>query len=215
MSWQIRIPHTHREQSPGEALADNADSAIVDREERRVAFWLLFNARESTVGELIDKIDHATPEQRRRLLDEAREGCGLETASSIEAKERLRATRTGSGDLLRRDGDGFAVQACCVPWCTFAERSNVRRWACDAHKDAGDFEPWRGGLRIAMSESGALVDLDERDTERARQAVRDESAHAQAKGREAERAAENTEAEALRRVQDERVERELPQGFGT
>ena len=88
--WQIHIPHNGRDQTPIEAICDNVDDAITDPEQRRIANHLLFDAAcdpdIGTVGDLLDKVEGATPEGRRAILDQARESAGLPSTAKVEGQ---------------------------------------------------------------------------------------------------------------------------------
>jgi hypothetical protein len=102
MSWQLHIPHLHRDQTPAEALAANADG-VLEGEDRRVAAQLLFDASVdptvSTVGDLLDRIERADGGERREILDDTRRNAGLESATDTDAHRELRwSARWLAGD---------------------------------------------------------------------------------------------------------------------
>jgi hypothetical protein len=90
--WAIRIPYRRRD----DLLADvdlaarrelEGEDAMVTRHLATAAML----AGDRTAGDLIDRIDRATPAQRRRLLDEARQAIGLERSEDIDTRERFAA----------------------------------------------------------------------------------------------------------------------------
>jgi hypothetical protein len=92
MSWQIRIPHRHRDEMIV-SVVDTAGEALAG-EEATVTRQLAFDAlRRGTtrVGELLDELEAAGPEGRRALLDRARRGAGLPTTGEVEALSRAEA----------------------------------------------------------------------------------------------------------------------------
>jgi hypothetical protein len=80
-----------------------------------------------TVGDLLDRIEGASPEQRRQIADEAREAAGLTSFTEIEANqkqaEELRwpPTPPSSGS---RDENGCAIQKC--PHCEAVSSPKAR-----------------------------------------------------------------------------------------
>jgi hypothetical protein len=125
----------------------------------------------ATVGELIDKLEKATPEQRRKMLDDARVGAGLPTTGKVE----------------------FEAQHKFVQHAARLRAGN-------------DHRP----MRLAYTETGAIVDLNARDDDIARERTKAESLRRVREDRLAERAAE---AEAIREHDDARAEqtrREIP-----
>ena len=157
-----------------------------------------------TAGELIDHLEASGPEQRRLSLLRARAGAGLESVETVEARERVEAASHTSG------GGVSAWQMCGDPTCNAVPlnelgapvASTVRRWWCEAHRDQarpGDMQPPSSGIRI--SESGALVPVDE--YEEAREAAKAESRRAELEARLDESEAD---AVAVRRHEQAREE---------
>jgi hypothetical protein len=164
---QLRIPHRNLDQPLAEALSD-LPRHLPDAEDRAVARHLLRDAASSpgfeTVGDLLDHVEQASPEQRREIADAAREACGLTTMSKIEEhRELARATSwpptapTAAGP--KRAADGKAVFPCAASGCErFSsgslgepQRINVRRWWCSEHRhlaQPGDDEPVKDTIRI-------------------------------------------------------------------
>jgi hypothetical protein len=147
MSWQISIPFRDRGDSLAE-VADAAREAIPDPEEREVARRLVLAAAQDghrTAGELIDRIEAASPEQRRIMLDRAREGAGLKRSAAIDA-EAIR--HPGSG----RDAQGRSLQLCHADGCMnypldagggWAPAA-AKKWFCPEHEhlaEPGDLDP--------------------------------------------------------------------------
>lgn len=85
MTWQIQIPFRERSDS----LSDVAEAARElptdeSRVVRRLVLDTILGGQATTAGELLDKLEKASPEQRRKMLDRAREGAGLKSATRIE-----------------------------------------------------------------------------------------------------------------------------------
>jgi hypothetical protein len=74
--WRIQIPYRSRS-DPLTSVADAASELPTD-EERAIARQLVLDeivgGSATTAGELLDKIEKASPEQRRKMLDDARVG---------------------------------------------------------------------------------------------------------------------------------------------
>jgi hypothetical protein len=94
MSWRISIPSRSRSDS----LSDVAEAArVLPADEARVTRQLVLGAivdgTATSAGELIDLLEKASPETRRKMLDTAREKAGLPTASEIEFRHRHAAVQ--------------------------------------------------------------------------------------------------------------------------
>ena len=63
----------------------------------------------TTAGELIDKVEAETPEQRRLRLDRAREGAGLESTVELERRQRFELDQQGG---RARAGQESSLQVC-------------------------------------------------------------------------------------------------------
>ncbi len=92
MTWTIDLPWRGDPEQPLlEAMTDTR--VIEDREQRAVAYELMFDAYVSdhaeTLGEVVDNLERAEPAERRRMLDKARLAAGLETTSDVEAHKRF------------------------------------------------------------------------------------------------------------------------------
>ena len=171
--WRIQIPYRDR----SALLTDVADAAreLPTDEARAIVRSLvlgeLVGGSATTVGELLDKIEQATPAERRKMLDDARVGAGLPTTATVEAHQAAE----------------MASHAARI-------------------KAGAETRP----LRLAYSESGGFVDLNERDDEAARARAKEESLRRAREDRLAERA---VEAEAIREHDEaraEQVRREVP-----
>jgi hypothetical protein len=136
--WQLQIPFRSR----SDTLADVAEAAreLPQGESRdvarQIALGALVDGTATSAGELLDQIEKATPEQRRKMLDDARVKAGLPTTATVEAHRR-------------------------VEMASHAGRI----------KAATDHRP----IRLGYSESGAIIDLNERDDDIARERAREES----------------------------------------
>lgn len=91
MTWMLRIPFRDRRDS----LIDVACAAreLPDREDRATTRALVIGAQLEdgleTAGQLLDRLEAAGPDERRQLLDAAREAAGLKSASDIDDAERF------------------------------------------------------------------------------------------------------------------------------
>jgi hypothetical protein len=214
--WQFHVPYRSRDETPREALTGNAVAAIADPEERRVAAQILLDSvadpNVRTVGDLLDRVEAATPDQRRAMLDGARRRAGLATTGRIEAMEAFEAASSRSSAGARSE-----YPICAAPECRSFPvndigahaRTNVRRWWCAAHKhlaEPGDMEPRTSGVRY--SSSGALEFADEVEAEGQRARVEAESRRRQREVREAQRREEGERLAELEAARDERQRRE-------
>ena len=171
--WQLRIPYRSR----SDPLTDVVEAAreLPTDEERAVVRQLVLGeivrGSATTAGELLDQIEAATPDQRRRLLDDARVGAGLPTTGDVEFEARFKMIQ-----------------------------HSARLKAGNDHRPQ----------RLAYTESGAIVDLNEADDEAARSQATAESRRRVHEDRLVERA---VEADAIRQVDEARAARfrkELP-----
>lgn len=220
--WRIKIPVQDRDQPLIEVLTLGLDSEIEDREDRVVLARLVLDVGTEkgfqTVGDLLDYVEDAGPDERRAILDRAREGAGLTSATDVEERRKVEvaneSARLSAGEP--RDSHGRAPVFCHAEGCTnflpdphmpgaFA-LTDARRWCCPEHHSQGDFRPYTGA-RLAYSPSGSIIDLDEQDAEieqaKREEAEREERALARAEQQE-------REAEALRQVRERYVENAPP-----
>ena len=93
--WQLRIPYRSRSDSLT-SVADAARELPTD-EERAVVRQLVLDeivgGSAATAGELLDKVEKASPAERRRMLDDARAGAGLPTTGEVEFEARFKMTQ--------------------------------------------------------------------------------------------------------------------------
>jgi hypothetical protein len=175
MSWAIQIPYRERSDSLSD-VADAArglstdDAAIA----RQIVLGEIVGGTAATAGDLLDKLEKATPEQRRKVLDDARVKGGMLDTATVDARER------------------------------------VRRASHTASVKAGtDHRP----LRLAYTDTGGIVDLNERDDDAARARHQEESRRHMREHREAERAVEAAAHAEHERAVEAAFRRELPPGF--
>jgi hypothetical protein len=157
----LKIPYRDRDQRLDDPGVLDLPRALEDRDERAVADHLLIEAMADpglhTVGDLLDAVEQASPQQPRRIADQAREAAGLKTFTTIEweaAQERHRRAAAPP-----RDVDGRSLQICHEPGCA-AQAVNpatgtpepvaARRWWCEAHRAGheADMEPWTRSYRF-------------------------------------------------------------------
>jgi hypothetical protein len=204
VTWTIRIPGRPSDPLNEKTIFD-LPRALDDPEDREIARELFFHCYTSgvkTVGGVVRGLEQLTHYERRRLLDVLRKKAGLADTATVEQQREYKAANA-RGAVVAGQNSGW--QLCHAPDCNTVPMSElgvpivatVRRWFCPAHRDQaqpGDMEPRGSGIRI--SESGALVPVDEGETERA--AERAKSAAASRDAAEAER---KVEAEERRRYQ--------------
>jgi hypothetical protein len=173
----IRVPFRDRD----DTLAATADAAraLPAGKDRDVVRGLVLNgARDglATAGDLLDRIEAATPAERRVMLDGARTRAGLPSLAEVDAQHARRVRAQMIPDTPARDEGGLAYQTCHAESCAQYPRSRegatipvaARKWWCPEHEHLaapGDLEPWTA--RIGYGPSGAIVFLDEleRDAE--------------------------------------------------
>jgi hypothetical protein len=211
---------------PNQVLTDpdvlRLPEELEDPEERRVADRLLVDAMAdpdlATVGDLLDRIEQASPQERRRLADQARAEAGIKTFTAVEVEAAVERGRRAAPP--RRDADGHIEAYCAHPGCTHFEPDPatglvamvpVRKWWCPEHRVAreDDMQPWTPGYRV--SEIGLVVDADDdADAERERQSVEAELARAKARRErsQAERRVALAERRQYERLRDQRQDRE-------
>jgi hypothetical protein len=214
---ELRLAYRSR----GDSLADALEvTCELDGDDARLTRRVLLEAATTpgidTVGDLIDRLDQATPEQRRRIADEACEAAGVQTFSSRQwgAERRHRAP------IETRDPDGRAVQLCHEPGCTvqafnpatgLPEPQPARRWFCEAQR-AGrevDMQP-HAGPRLAFGPAGDIVDLDEVERESTRARREAEAVERRHEVQRAEREQQAAELREHERARDEQLARALP-----
>jgi hypothetical protein len=218
---QLQIPYQSRDQTISDAIAANVDRAL-EGEDRRITFRLLFDSRFQTMGQLLDHVSALDTDGRRRLLNQARTGCGLPTVEQEKAQRAVEATNRSLAGSVRRDGQGRAFQICGEPGCgNFPVDpatgqhmpTDAKRWYCEEHRAGheAEMEPWSMGLRY--SPSGALEFSGDAETEARRLETEAKSRAVVREVREAER---REEAEALAGLEAEalaQLRRELPEGI--
>jgi hypothetical protein len=148
--WSIPIPYRSRDDS----LRDVAILANrLPADEARVVQHIVLEAHaagDDNAGHLLDRLGDLEPEQRRQVLDNAREACGLPRSEDIDRRERF--TRLQQAQPVSRDRQGRSYQTChaegCASYPTGPSGEWVlhpaRRWFCDAHTDQaepGDLDP--------------------------------------------------------------------------
>ena len=95
VSWQILVPFRSRSDS----LIDTVEAAreLPAGEDRAVARQLVIGAlidgSAASAGELIDRLEKASPAERRKVLDEARARAGLPTTGQIEFEQKFEAAQ--------------------------------------------------------------------------------------------------------------------------
>jgi hypothetical protein len=171
----LDINYVDRSDSLDVTAIENAAHGLKG-EERQAVQMLMFEAATDstlrTVGDLLDRIDRASPAERRQMFNSARQKAGLPTAEAADARRKVQEHSRALRGLPMRDEAGYADPTiCAAPACAnfpvdpatgLRTKSRAKRWWCSAHADRaepGDLEAW--SLRIRYTESGALQFLDE------------------------------------------------------
>ena len=209
MTWQIRVPH----RDPGDSLVEVAGLARhLDGDDRLVAREVALGARLdglATAGELLDRLERLEPNERRAMLDQARQACGLPSTADAEQQQHV-------ATLIHRS-QSPPLQRCAIHDCTVIPTNglgvpaegDVRRWHCPAHEHLAsdeDMKPHGSGLRF--SPSGVPVP-DLPDDER-REAIAAESARRLREAQAADRAVDADERREHQRAVAEQFDAELP-----
>src|SRR3954447_23993589 len=94
--WRVRIPFHSRDEALDADAVLSLPRALDDPGERAVASAVLQgalmdrlrgNGNAETVGDVLGQIEDATPEQRREIIDNARQRSGLPTVGEVEEAE--------------------------------------------------------------------------------------------------------------------------------
>ena len=217
----LKIPFISRDQRLDDPSVLDLPRALADPAERAVADRLLIDAMGdpslTTVGDLLDLLERASPEEHRRIADQACEAAGVTTFTSRYVEAAVERGRRAAP--LARDPEGRAHQVCAAPDCTVVPVSEVTgtevpvralRWWCPEHAPGheADLEPWRQTYRYSEAD-GTLLDADdladdERERERReREQERQRQRREQAAAERHEQAAERAALVGARRLQDE------------
>jgi hypothetical protein len=207
-TMKIRVP----QRDPNERLDAKSmwhlPNVLADPEEKAVCRELLAQCHcvgMRRVGDVTAFLGELDRGERKTLLDGLRRVAGLKP-------EEPKVTRTGGG---------WSPWQMC-PACgavPLDEQTHtpipvsVKRWWCEAHRDEaapGDMSVLSSGIR--MSESGALVPIDEGETERDR--VRAELRRRRHEEKLAQRRFEAEQGRREKEAADAAFRRELPPGFG-
>ena len=217
MSWQLHVPCRGRDDSlvevGGFVRHLEGEHRLVARE---LAMYAATELGMSTAGELLDHLEASGPAERRELLDHARSRAGLDDTETVDG---IRRARMASDAGRARAAANSPWQLCHADGCNVQPMNSLgapmmvsaRRWFCDQHRhlaQPGDMEPPGPGVRI--SESGALVPIDEH--EKAREAAKAESRRVELEARLAESEAGADAVREYRRAREEEVRRLLPPG---
>jgi hypothetical protein len=210
VTWQISIPHQHRDES----LIDTAshcrklgqDDARVMRQ---IVLTALMDGVAKTAGELLDHLEGLAPGERRALLDQARVAAGLPDTEEVDFRRSIRhhieKVHTDPSLQSCHGPDGSAVPT--TPTGSW-RAVNVRRWYCDEHRHLAapnDMADLGSGIRLSPSGVPIPVSLDDQ-----REQAAAESHRAQQQARHADRAVEaavHAEHEQAKRAA---FKRELP-----
>jgi hypothetical protein len=183
---EIRIPYVDRNDHLS-TVADAARTLSTD-EDRAIARQLVLDGSASgltTVGELLDVLEHASPSQRRRMLNDARTAAELPSTVQVD-RQRAAAHRVEPiEDEPERDELGACYPVCAEPGCRAfpvdpstgpPQRSRAKRWRCSVHAvgHEDDLRPWTSpivlsasGLRdLAAEEAEALAQRREAERHR-------------------------------------------------
>jgi hypothetical protein len=206
--FEVQIPFRNRSQPlDAEAISD-LPRALDDREARAVTREILFEAATTgieTVGGVLDRLEAASPADRRRLVNSAREVAGFQTLDRIEGDREFELMQAA---LPRGRDEQGSIRVCAAPDCgaiptdRFGAPMAVRdrRWWCPRHADyAGPddhlspddleprIDPTTMGLLPSRAEEARLAAVEERRRRRF----------------EEEKAARRAEAEQLDRIESQ------------
>jgi hypothetical protein len=108
--WSLQIPYRSRS-DPLTSVADAARELPTDEERavvRQLVLGEIVGGSATTAGELLDKLEKASPEVRRKMLDDARTKAGLPTTGEVEFEARFKMIqhsarlRAGTDDRPQR-----------------------------------------------------------------------------------------------------------------
>lgn len=225
--WEISVPLG----APGErldlgAMADATrdlpaeDAAVA----RQLALMAACDPDIHTYGDLRRKLEAAGEAGRREVLDRAREGAGLPSASKVDADRAFRAAQPPPSPNALRDAQGRIEARCSEAGCGRFEPHpagisgaaalvSCKRWYCEEHRTGHetDLEPYTGP-RLTYG-PGGIVDLDEQEREAKRARVEAESRRRQREARDAQARADGERYAELEEAAHRRFLSELPAGF--
>jgi hypothetical protein len=94
--WRIRVPfHSREETLDADALID-LPATFSDPDERRTTREILFGLwmdGAQTMGDALERLEQASPSQRRQLLDTARKSQALPTIREVQEAEAREAAK--------------------------------------------------------------------------------------------------------------------------
>jgi hypothetical protein len=135
MSWELNVPIRDPDEPLGADALIDLPSALDDPDDRRVCRELLhaaFMRDLPTVGALVTELERADQSARRRLLDEARVGAGLESATAIDEHRRFDANQRQAGStqaaVTPRARRSKAAPPRAVGECPSIRRDSRCRW---------------------------------------------------------------------------------------
>jgi hypothetical protein len=196
--WQIEIPFTTRSSNIS-AVADVARLAQQgdDREiSRQITLALAGDV--TTVGELLDRVEGMTGEERLELLNRARKAAGLPTTHEVDfgrewEETQARARRRGSSGMQICHADGCKRHP-MDPDTGMPAPTKLRRWHCPEHRHLASEEDMREvELGIYPAPFGGWLEHD--PEEEAREEARAESRRRRDRERREQRKAELEEQE--------------------
>ena len=215
--WRISFAYR-----PGQSLIDTiADQRHLPAGERETAreiltAFLLDGVR--TTDTVLQRLEAASPEQRRLLLDRARETAGLASTTAVEEQRRLSAVNAAAQARAAE-----ALQSCAQPGCNTMPVTDsgalrpvgVKRWWCESHRHlAGehDLEPsWL--LQRLLSGGFREIDSDELARQRAAEQSRQHQSEAQLTVAKAEAEQVHQGEEARRAALDRQLPTEMRRFF--
>jgi hypothetical protein len=146
--WAIRLPF-RSEADPVSSIGDCARAAGLDAAERGITRELVMQFASDgakTVRDALDRLDRATPAERRELLDRARARAGLEPTHEVDAHESYAATQRRlvlRGDIdvpLRVSPSGAIVEDDANEAARARQEAEVRRVRHEQRLAARKFE---------------------------------------------------------------------------
>jgi hypothetical protein len=211
-SWEIELPHRGDPAAPLLTVVDAARVALTG-DARVIARQIALNLMTDgvgTVGAALERLEAASPAERRALLGDARRAAGLPSTAQVDRARRAAHRVEPIDDEIERDELGAGYQTCAADRCrafpidaaTGAPvRHRARRWHCAAHAHLaapGDLDDWTSSIVIGPA---GLVDLEAQEAERVLEHLEDERRAAARAQRLAARAAELPAVEAEARAE--------------
>ncbi len=219
MTWEIAVPYRGEDDWTLDVIP--AAREVLEGDDLKVVEQVAYDAMvrgKTKIGDLLNELEAAGPDGRRRIVDKARVACGLDTLEDAAAHQRFlqaNAALRGTG----RDAGGKSIQGCHAPDCQAMPvdelgapvPSAASRWFCSRHEDQaqpGDLDPPEPKYVIDF----ATMSVKAVGREQERLLEEDRERERQAAAREQRR---REESERLGKLEEEyRATLKLPVGWG-